>query len=218
MIPLRDANLSRTVPFVTFALILMNMLAFLAELSAGSRINEFFLAHALVPDRLVEDLRLLRFAALPPLVTSMFLHGGWMHLLGNMLFLHIFGDNVEDRFGHLNFLGFYLLAGIAAALTQVVAHPASATPVVGASGAIAGVLGAYVLLFPKAKVATLLPVFFQVVELPAFLFLGLWFAMQLVSGVLSLRIGADAGGVAWWAHVGGFAAGALAVPIVRRRG
>jgi len=219
MIPLRDANPSRTVPIVTYLLLAVNVGAFLLELSFGRGVNALFLAYGVVPARLVDDLRAIHLAGAMPIFTAMFLHGGWMHLIGNMLFLHVFGDNVEDEFGHAPFLLFYLLAGIAAALLQTVVNSASTVPMIGASGAIAGVLGAYVLLYPRAKGTTLIPIiiFFQIVELPAFLFLGLWFAIQIVSGLLSLGIGADAGGVAWWAHIGGFAVGGLLAPILRKR-
>jgi membrane associated rhomboid family serine protease len=154
-----------------------------------------------------------------PLFTSMFMHGGWLHLIGNMLFLYVFGDNIEDRLGHLRYLLFYLLAGLGAAFTQIFINPVSQIPMVGASGAIAGVLGAYILLFPTARILTLIPIFFfiQLVELPAYLFLGIWFIMQLVSGMLSLGIGADAGGVAWWAHIGGFATGAVLLVFLKSR-
>jgi membrane associated rhomboid family serine protease len=219
MIPLRDANPSRTPPVVTYLLIGANAAVFVVELSLGRGLNDFIFSYGVVPSRLVDDLRAVHLAGTLPLFSSMFLHGGWMHLVGNMLFLHVFGDNVEDQFGHAPFLAFYVLAGIAAALTQTVASASSTVPMVGASGAIAGVLGAYVLIFPMAKVTTLIPIiiFFQIVELPAFLFLGLWFAMQVLSGVLALGIGSDAGGVAWWAHIGGFAVGATLAPVLRRR-
>lgn len=220
MIPLRDANPSRTVPFVTYGIIAVNVLVFLFELAMGSQVGGLFMEFGVVPYRVSASLgdggidpgAWLSFG------TSMFLHGGWMHLIGNMLFLHVFGDNIEDRCGHGRFVLFYLLAGAAAAATQVAVHPSSEMPMVGASGAIAGVLGAYVILFPRARVLTLLPIviFFQLIELPAYLFLGLWFLMQIASGVLSLRIGADAGGVAWWAHIGGFLSGALFLPFLRR--
>jgi membrane associated rhomboid family serine protease len=135
-----------------------------------------------------------------------------------MLFLYIFGDNVEDRFGHVRYFFFYVIAGVAAALTQVFMFPESELPMVGASGAIAGVLGAYVFMFPKARIMTLIPIifYFEIVEIPAFLFLGIWFLMQIFSGVFSLGIGADAGGVAWWAHIGGFLAGVLLFSLLRK--
>lgn len=220
MIPLRDVNPSRTRPFVTYTLIVLNVLAFFIELLLGREMNEFIFAFGVVPARVLHDIEMqqLHFSTLFPFLSSMFLHGGWMHLIGNMLFLHVFGDNVEDRFGHGRFLGFYLFAGFAAASAQIVMNPSSGIPMIGASGAIAGVLGAYILMFPRAKVSTLIPivVFFQIVELPAFIFLGIWFAMQMLSGVLSLGIAGDAGGVTWWAHIGGFAAGVIMLPFLRK--
>jgi membrane associated rhomboid family serine protease len=150
----------------------------------------------------------------------MFLHGGWLHFLGNMLYLWIFGDNVEDRFGHGRYLVFYLLAGTAAAFLQALFNPASRLPMVGASGAIAGVLGAYLVMFPHSRVLTLVPIFFfiQIIEIPAIILLGFWFLLQLASGVGSLgRTAAqDVGGVAFWAHAGGFVAGMLLVALFRR--
>jgi membrane associated rhomboid family serine protease len=223
MIPLRDTNPSRTVPFITYALIAANLMVFLYEFSLPERLlTALIFEYGVIPARLLYDVSVgdIGLLTLRPLLISMFLHGGWLHLLGNMLFLYIFGDNVEDRFGHGRFLFFYIIAGIAAALTQVVINPASEMPMVGASGAIAGVLGAYVLMFPTARVVTLIPVFiffFPIVELPAFVFLGVWFLMQMLSGLLSLGIAADAGGVAWWAHIGGFATGAILMPFLRRR-
>jgi membrane associated rhomboid family serine protease len=149
----------------------------------------------------------------------MFLHGGWAHLIGNMVYLWIFGDNVEDRLGHGRYLAFYLLAGVAAGLAHAYLNPGSAIPTVGASGAISGVLGGYLMLFPHARVLTLVPVlfFFDVVELPALLYLGFWFVMQVVSGALASALAEAAGGVAWWAHVGGFVVGMALGPLLRRR-
>ena len=222
MIPLRDLNPSSTTPFVNYGLIIANVAVFLFETSLGrTGLNELIAALGLIPARVIADIAHHRADVVTflPIVSSMFLHGGWLHLLGNMLFLWIFGDNVEDQFGHFRYLVFYFLAGVGAASLQVYMNPASAMPMVGASGAIAGVLGAYILMFPTAKVVTLVPIFFffQILDLPAYLFLGLWFLMQAVSGLFSLRIAADAGGVAWWAHVGGFATGAVLVVLLRRR-
>jgi membrane associated rhomboid family serine protease len=220
MIPLRDSTRSATVPFVNYLLIAANVIVFFYELSLGRHLNQFIFDYGLVPGQLLEIIHSghLRLDAFLPIFTSMFIHGGWMHLLGNMLFLYIFGDNVEDRFGHGWYLIFYFVSGLAAASTQTYFNPGSDAPMVGASGAIAGVLGAYVCMFPTARVTTLIPIFFffQIVELPAFLFLGIWFLIQAVSGLLSLGIGSDAGGVAWWAHIGGFAAGALLFPFLRK--
>ena len=221
MIPLRDANPSGSVPFLTYGLIGVNAAAFLFELLLGAGLPDFFAQFGVVPARIgaALDAPGADPEAFPTFLTSMFLHGGWMHLLGNMVFLWVFGDNIEDRFGHGRYLLFYIIAGAAAASAQVLAEPTSTVPMVGASGAIAGVLGAYVILFPRARVLTLVPLFvtFQLLELPAFVFLGLWFLLQIGSGLLSLGVGADAGGVAWWAHVGGFLAGALLLPVMLRR-
>jgi membrane associated rhomboid family serine protease len=177
-------------------------------------------AWGLVPVRLVQGFAAgpdAALASLPPLLTSMFLHGGWLHLVGNLWYLWIFGDNVEDRLGHLRFLLFYLAAGLAAAAVHVLSGPAAHVPTIGASGAVAGVLGAYLVLYPRARVLTLLPLFpfFQVVALPAVLLLGLWLLFQFVSGTLSL--GSTGGGVAWWAHVGGFVFGMAVARLGRAR-
>jgi membrane associated rhomboid family serine protease len=211
MIPLRDVIPSRTAPVITVLLIAANAAAFFYEQSlpeAGYR--ELLVTWGLVP------------ASFGPLalVTSMFLHGGWLHFLGNMLYLWIFGDNVEDRFGHVRFLCFYLLCGAVAAILQTLADRASQVPMIGASGAIAGVLGAYLVMFPRSRVLTLVPifVFVQIVEVPAILLLGIWFLFQLAAGLGSLSApgGQSLGGVAFWAHAGGFMAGVLMVAVFRR--
>jgi membrane associated rhomboid family serine protease len=204
MIPLRDTVPSSRVPVVNYLLILANVLVFLYEVTLGRHLEAFIFAHGLVP----------RDFTLSTLMTSMFLHGGWLHLVGNMLYLYIFGDNVEDRLGHGRYLAFYLLCGIAAGATQAITSPHSGLPMVGASGAIAGVSGAYLLFFPRARVVTLVPIFIflQVVEVPAVFFLLLWFLWQLLSGVATLGDRAGVGGVAFWAHVGGFLAGMILGP------
>ncbi len=212
MIPLRDTIPSNTVPYVNYFLIAANLLAFLFELSLGARLEGFFHVFGVVPGQVVQIVtgspELLHFAIVP-FFTSMFLHGGWLHFLGNMLYLYIFGDNVEDAFGHFKYLIFYLASGVIASLIHLLTHPGSTVPTIGASGAIAGVMGAYFLLYPKARVVTIVPIFFfiQVLEIPAFLFLGFWFLIQFLSGTLALTSSAGAAGVAWWAHIGGFAAG-----------
>ncbi|MDW8027300.1 MAG: rhomboid family intramembrane serine protease [Armatimonadota bacterium] len=152
-----------------------------------------------------------------PFIT-MFLHGGWMHLIGNMWFLYLFGDNVEDAMGHFRFLLFYLLSGIAATVAHIIVQPLSPIPVVGASGAISGVVGAYLVMFPNARVLTLVPIFFffDIIILPALVFIGLWFLFQFWSGLLSLAV-QHMGGVAWWAHIGGFIAGVVLTPLMRER-
>ena len=214
MIPLRDVIPSRTTPYVTVTLIVLNGLVFAYQFLLGSGVQEFIYVFGLVPAEF----------SWPTVFTSMFLHGGLMHAGGNMLYLWIFGDNVEDRMGHGRFVAFYLLCGLAAALAQTWVSPDSVVPMVGASGAIAGVMGAYFVLYPKSRIVTLLPliIFFQVIEVPAIVFLGIWFLMQFVSGLGSLAVtSADgaaqmAGGVAFWAHVAGFAAGLVGVFVFRR--
>jgi membrane associated rhomboid family serine protease len=208
MIPLRDTIPSSRAPLVNYAIIAANVIVFVYEASLGRRAETFLFEWGLVP----------RDFAFDRLVTSMFLHGGWGHLLGNMLYLYIFGDNVEDRLGHLRYLAFYLLCGIGAGVAQTLTNPGSGIPMVGASGAIAGVSGAYLLFFPHARVVTLVPVFLflQVMEIPAVFFLVVWFLWQLVSGVATL--GHDSvGGVAFWAHIGGFVVGMVLGPVIRRR-
>ncbi len=211
MIPLRSLQPRSRVPLVTVALIALNLLAFYWELQLGARLPLFIRAFGLRPIVFVTHWHDLTAAVWLPLLTSMFLHGGWLHLLGNMLFLWVFGGNVEDRLGHTKFLALYLLAGVLAAGAQIWMGPASRVPLIGASGAIAGVLGAYLFLFPRARVLTLVPVFFFLFfwELPAIVLLALWFTGQFISGVASLDTGqALYGGVAYWAHIGGFMSGA----------
>jgi membrane associated rhomboid family serine protease len=207
MIPLRDTIPSSSVPVVNYLIIAVNVVVFIYEAALGRQIEAFILTYGLVP----------RDFTFPSLVTSMFLHGSWLHLLGNMLYLYIFGDNVEDRLGHLRYAVFYLLCGMAAGSAQALTNPISGVPMVGASGAIAGVSGAYFLFFPHARVVTLVPIFLflQVMEVPAVFFLLIWFVWQLLSGVATL--GARSGGVAFWAHVGGFIAGMVFGPILRSR-
>ena len=212
MIPLRDVIPSRTTPFVTIGLIVVNVLVFFYELSLGEAYLERFLfAWGLVPATF----------SWVAVLSSMFLHGGVMHVGSNMLFLWIFGDNVEDRMGHGRFVVFYLLCGTAAALAQTATSPESIVPMVGASGAVAGVMGAYFVLYPHSRIVTLVPIFFfiHIMEVPAILFLGVWFLLQFVSGVGSIAAatgGEPAGGIAFWAHVAGFVAGLGGVFAFRR--
>jgi membrane associated rhomboid family serine protease len=211
VIPLRDVIPSRTTPYVTISLVAINVLVFLYQFSLGPDINRFVLSFGLVP----------AYFSWANVLTSMFLHGGFLHVAGNMLYLWIFGDNVEDRMGHGRFLTFYLLCGTAAALGQTLTVPDSVVPMVGASGAVAGVMGAYFVLYPHSRIVTLLPlfIFIQIVEVPAIFFLGIWFVMQLLSGVGSIAAATGdqpAGGVAFWAHVAGFAAGIAGVFVFRR--
>ncbi len=223
MIPLRDQNPSSTPPLVTRALLVATTAVFFYQLALGPMQRRFILEHSLIPLRLMMGLTGGSdegpWVPLATVFTSMFLHGSFLHLLGNMWYLWIFGDNVEDRFGHLRFLAFYLAAGAAAAALQVAVAPDSRVPTLGASGAIAGVLGAYLVAFPRARVITLLPllIVFPIVALPAVLVLGLWVVFQVVSGMLALGMGGEGGGVAWWAHIGGFAFGVLVMAAAVRR-
>jgi len=217
MFPLQDTMPSRGFPFVTWMLIVINVLVFLAEAQMGPAELEVVLRGlGVVPVRLLHDFSL---AEIGTVFSSMFLHGGLTHLIGNMWFLHIFGDNVEDRLGTWNYLVFYVLAGFVAALTQTMMHPGDSTPMIGASGAISGVLGAYSVLFPESQVITLIPVFIipYFVRVPAVFFLGLWFIMEFFSGFFSLAgANADNASVAFWAHVGGFVFGmVVAVLLVK---
>lgn len=214
MIPLRDTIPSRRRPVMTWTLIAVNALVFVYEAGLGpDALEALFFTRGMVPARLT-DAAWATAAGLEPggwstLVSSMFLHGGFFHLLSNLWILWIFGDNVEDLMGPVRFLGFYLASGLAAGGVHLATNLHSAIPVVGASGAIAGVLGGYLLLFPGARVVTLVPVFFWpfFFELPAMVYLGFWFVAQVLSGAIELA-GAGAGaGIAWWAHVGGFVAG-----------
>ena len=211
MIPLRDENPSRSAPVVNVAIIALNAAAFVYELMLGPELKPFMYEWGVVPQRLVLALRFHEEPLVWPgltLFTSMFLHGGWAHLIGNMWYLWIFGDNVEDRLGHVRYLLFYVVGGLVAAGLQVFTALGSELPLVGASGAIAAVLGAYLVMYPRARVITLIPFFpfFHVTALPAVLVLGLWIVFQFFSGALALAWNA-AGGVAWWAHIGGFVFG-----------
>jgi len=218
MIPLRDDNPAQRMPVVTRAIILANLIAFLYELSLGENMPEFLREWGVVPGRLFASLA--GDTSMPvevaTLMTSMFLHGGWMHFIGNMWYLWIFGDNVEDRMGALRFLVFYLAAGAVSALVHSALLHDSPIPTVGASGAIAGVLGAYANAFPRARVLTLIPIFFffQVVAVPALVLLGIWFLIQFISGTLSF--GSGSGGVAWWAHIAGFVFGWVVMALSSR--
>jgi membrane associated rhomboid family serine protease len=214
MIPIRDLNPTRNTPWVTWTLLLLCGLVFIwqAVLPAGAD-RDFVFAYGLIPRRVMfsQDP-----AALLTVFTSMFMHGGLMHIIGNLWFLRLFGDNVEDNMGPVRFTIFYLLCGLAAAGAQIAMSPASGVPMVGASGAIAGVLAAYLVLYPHARVVALVPIFIfiQFMEIPAFVFIALWFGLQFFSGIGS--IGAAGGGVAWWAHIGGFVAGLALVYLFRR--
>jgi membrane associated rhomboid family serine protease len=211
MIPLRDSQPSHSTPLVTATLIGANVLIFFYQLSLDPySLNHFVAAYGVVPARL----------DLSTLVTSMFLHGGWLHLIGNMWFLWIYGDNVEDILGPFKYLLFYLACGVAAGLTHVLTNPDSRVPTIGASGAIAGVMGAYMVKFPHSRIVTLVPIFFFVtlVEIPAAIMLVYWFVLQVFSGVGAMAYSSvSQGGVAWFAHAGGFLAGMILVSVMRPR-
>ena len=215
MIPLYDTIRPRQFPFINWLLILINAAVFWYELQLGeSALQDFIFTWGLVPAELVSN---------PPeewqtIFTSMFLHGGWFHVISNMWVLYIFGDNIEDRVGSIRYLIFYLLCGIAAAALQIFVMQGSSVPMIGASGAIAGVLGAYLISFPRSRIASLVPILFifTIMEVPAFLFLIFWFVSQLYSGLFAMQ-GGGASGIAWWAHIGGFVFGLIAVSFFRRR-
>jgi membrane associated rhomboid family serine protease len=223
MIPVYTAVPSRYSPVVTWMLIATNCVVFLFQNSMSSFELERFLSHfALIPARYYElfaggsfDLSLDYFL---PFITMMFLHGGWLHLIFNMWTLWLFGPTVEDRMGPGRFLVFYLMCGIAAAIAQVLSDPTSTVPSLGASGAIAGVLGCFVGLFPLGRVVVVVPIVFIPLffEVPAFVFIGLWFLIQLFQGTVELLLASSGGGVAWWAHVGGFLAGLALIPFFQR--
>src|SRR6058998_3626536 len=218
MIPFRDNIPSRSFPTITVSIIIANVLVFFYELSLGSRSFErFIMQYGVVPTTVLAwpESHVPFTAVALPFFTSIFLHGGWLHLIANMWYLWIFGDNVEDRLGPVRYLAFYLIGGIVASIAHYATAPASRVPMVGASGAIAAVLGAYAITFPRARVITLIPFFpfVQIVALPALAVLGLWFVFQFFSGALSLAWSAR-GGVAWWAHIGGFVFGMLAMRVL----
>ena len=211
MIPLRDVIPSRTTPYVTIAIIALNALAWFFEISMPREdLSVFLQVWGIVPAAFIPS----------TLVTAMFLHGSWSHVIGNMWYLWIFGDNVEDRLGHGRFVVFYLLCGIAAAFGQIVLDPESTLPMIGASGAIAGVMGAYFVLYPQSRVLTLIPliIFWEIIELPAIMLLGFWFLMQLFSaGAIAVTANSAGGGVAFMAHVAGFICGVGGIFVFRQR-
>jgi membrane associated rhomboid family serine protease len=218
MIPLKDDIPTTTVPFVTIGIVILNCLVYIYELTLPSEVLEnFTILYGAIPDRLVHPLTIdvLLPQALPPVLTiftSMFLHGGMLHLLGNMLYLWIFGNNVEDYLGHIRYIFFYMMSGFFAAFIHTLSDINSLVPMIGASGAIAGILGAYFILYPRANISTLFIfiIFFKVIEVPAVLILGLWFLVQL------LNAGGAGGSVAWFAHVGGFLTGVFLIRMLKQ--
>ena len=216
MIPIRDTLRSNHFPLINVMIIGLNALAFFWQMAQGPHLKEVVFLYGVVPARYSDPVLGSHFTAFQqilPFFTSMFLHGGFLHILGNMWFLYIFGDNIEDRLGHIRYLIFYLLCGIAAGVIHLLTNWDSKMPTIGASGAIAGVMGAYLILYPRARILTLIPIFFffQFIEIPAFVFLGYWFVLQLIFAGLS---GGHAEGVAWWAHIGGFVTGIIFFKII----
>ena len=222
MIPLRDDNPTSTLPVLTVTLIAANVLIFFYQVSLGPEAGQLLVYQfGAVPAAILGTKHLPpALAMIPPafgVFTSMFLHGGWLHLIGNMLYLWIFGNNIEDAMGHVRYLIFYLVCGVVASLSHILSDVQSLIPSIGASGAISGVLGAYLLLYPRAKVLVLIPLgfFTQLMYIPASIVLGFWFLLQLLSSAMSG--GQGAGGVAWWAHIGGFLAGVVLVSLFKKR-
>ena len=225
MFPLKDTIQRLGFPSMTWALIILNGVIFLLEISIPKDIlGTVFYHFGLVPARYSYPrwayIHGLPFDDYLSFLTNMFLHGGWLHIIGNMWFLHLFGSTLEDRLGHGRFLIFYLLSGIAASVIYFMVDIHSTLPAFGASGAIAGVMGAYIVTFPRARIVTLILIFFIpiFVEISAFVYIGLWFLMQLISGTLTLGSPEAGGGVAWWGHIGGFVVGTVLLPFFRRNG
>ncbi len=219
MIPLKTTVPVRKFPSITIILILVNIIVFLYEVSIGNQINNLLQTAAVIPARYFSQ-QTVPSIYFYPLFSSMFLHGSWMHLISNIWFLWIFGGGIEDRMGHINFLIFYLLCGIIANIVHIFINSNSLIPVIGASGAIAGVLGAYMFLFPSSRVITLVPIFFflSIVRIPAFFFLGYWFFLQFLNGLATIGQTRHIGGIAWWVHIGGFISGiVLLLAFVKRK-
>ena len=221
MIPLKDNIPSRKIPYVTYTLISVNAALFLLEIFMRPSLGGFFNYFGILPIRysvphIREQFTLVE--QIIPFISSMFLHGGILHIIGNMWTLYIFGDNVEDYLGHMKFFLFYIVCGILAAVFHLFTNFFSQVPTIGASGAIAGVMGAYFLLYPQARVIVLIPIFFfiEIIEVPSYVFLGFWFFIQFFNGTLSLGSSNLYGGIAWWAHIGGFLTGVYIISLVRK--
>ncbi len=224
MFPLRDENPAETFPFMTVGLIIINIAVFIYQLSLGTEysLRQFIYTYSLIPYEITHGVSLFPGIQKIPyltILTSMFLHGGFIHIIGNMWYLWIFGNNVEDTLGHFKFTLFYLLCGLGGTFGHILSGPNSQIPSLGASGAIAGVLGAYLILFPTARILTLVPLFYfiQIVRLPALLLIGFWFILQLFSGVAAITSPQQGGGIAWFAHIGGFLTGFLLILILPKR-
>ncbi len=216
MIPIRDELRTRTTPVVNYLLIALNVIVFIFMALTPSQSESIVQQYAMIPARVTSH---LDFGDVVDIFTSMFMHAGLAHIAGNMLYLWIFGDNVEDAMGHGRYLFFYLLGGVIASVTHILTNPSSSIPTVGASGAIAAVLGAYLILYPGSRVVTLIPLgfFLRLTAVPAVIVLGLWFLLQFVEGLITLGSTADVGGVAVWAHIGGFMAGIILAKLLARR-
>lgn len=223
MFPIKDNVPSRTYPVVTVGLIVVNVVVFIVEIAMGSRgLQRFAYSHGLIPVYVTaygSGAGVSAGQALPPFFSAMFLHGGWLHLIGNMWYLWIFGDNVEDRLGHVRFLVFFILCGVMGNVAHYAFNHMSEVPAIGASGAVAGVLGVYLISYPGARILTLIPIFFfiQFVELPALIVLGFWFILQFLNGLGSVVVSTATGGVAWWAHIGGFLGGIVIFRLFKPR-
>jgi membrane associated rhomboid family serine protease len=222
MIPLRDSVRARSFAFVNIILIVINGIVFYYELSLGADLNIFINRYGFIPAKFTSDVLTLSpkiFGSILPLFSSMFLHGGWLHFIGNMWFLWIFGDNVEDSMGHIRYLFFYVLLGIGAGVTHLVFNLNSVLPTIGASGAISGIMGAYLVLHPKGRILTLIPIFIfiRIIELPAYVFLLFWIIFQAFQGMIVMKASQSAGGVAWWAHIGGFILGVILIFLFKKR-
>jgi len=221
MIPLKDENPKKNLPFINFIFILANIAVFIYQPSSDQLLKAFYNTYGLIPNNIINfsPADFPNFlATIQSLFTSLFVHGGFLHLAGNMLFLWVFGDNIEYAIGHINYFFFYILCGIAAAFTQVFIEPSSLIPLIGASGAISGILGAYIIKFPKNQVTTLfiIIIFIKIIKIRAIYLLGIWFLFQLLQGYFSL--GQESmGGVAWFAHIGGFVSGIILVNIFKKR-
>lgn len=213
MIPLRDTVKPRTFPIVNMVIIILNVIIFLLESTLSEvGLTEFFYRFGVIPSWFTQNVEAGNFTeAVIPLFTSTFLHGGWLHIISNMLFLWVFGDNIEDRMGHFKYLLFYLVVGGIGNITQIMANPQSVTPIIGASGAVAGILGAYYISYPKAKILALIPIvfFFTFLEVRAAFFIIFWFVLQVFNGVFSITTVGNS--VAWWAHIGGFLSGLIII-------
>jgi rhomboid family protein len=220
MIPLRDTTRSSSFPVVNTILIISNVIVFLYEISLGQGSDRFIFQHGLIPGLLFSSTDMGIVERFSPFFTSLFIHGGFLHLLGNMLFLYIFGDNVEDKMGHFKYLVFYIMCGFSAAIFQTLTNIHSTIPMIGASGAISGVLGAYLIFFPRSRILTLLPILFIIplIHIPAAVFIIVWFIFQFLSGLATLPAKPGIGGVAFWAHMGGFVSGLILARFFHKKG